>query len=116
MIACRENRTAMTIWIVLAAIVAVWALWTLVLSAMARGQIARKAASGGRQVLNMRGKLFRSPFAEGLTPLGLVYRVTLQDEESERAVVKLYAYDPGAWFSRHAAHVRQYSGGVWRDA
>lgn len=106
----------MTLWIIVAAVVAVWTIWMVVLGAKARAEIGRKAANGGRQVLSMRGKLLRSPFAEGLSPLGLVYRVTLQADHSDRAVVKLYAYDPGKWFSRHAAHVRQYSGGVWRDA
>lgn len=81
----------------------------------ARSAIAAKLRADGRRVLRMRGKLFRSPFATGLSPLAFVYRVTTQAPD-EDAKTKLYAYDPGAWFSRHEAHVRQYSGGVWRNA
>jgi hypothetical protein len=81
----------------------------------ARTAIAGKVRAGGREVLRIRGKWLRSPFAVGLSPLAFVYRVTMQSPE-ESAKTKLYAYDPGAWFSRHAAHVRQFSGGVWRDA
>ncbi|HET9160578.1 MAG TPA: hypothetical protein VFN88_08200 [Caulobacteraceae bacterium] len=66
-------------------------------------------------MVRLRAKWVRSPFAAGLSPLAVVYRVTTQGED-QSAKVKLYAYDPGRWFSRSESPVRQFSGGVWRDA
>ena len=78
-------------------------------------EIRRKVESGGRRVVRFRGKWLRSPLIAGLTPMAVIYRVTTQVGE-EAAKVKLYAYDPGRLFSRSIAPVRQFSGGVWRDA
>ena len=78
-------------------------------------EIHRKVEAQGRRVMRYRMRWLRSPLVAGLTPMALVYRVTTQVGE-EAAKVKLYAYDPGRWFSRSIATVRQFSGGVWRDA
>jgi hypothetical protein len=77
------------------------------LSVAGRREIRRKVESGGRRVVRFRAKWLRSPLVAGLTPFAVVYRVTTQVGE-EAAKVKLYAYDFGT--------VRQFSGGVWRDA
>ena len=89
----------------------------VIINLKAVDEISRRAANGGKRVVRVRLKALRSPFVSGLTPLALVYRVTTMTEaESSRANVRLYAYDPGRWFSRHVSSLRQFSGGVWRDA
>ena len=83
----------------------------------AMGQISRKVTASGKRVVRIRFKPIRSPFVSGLSPLAFVYRVTtIAEGEASKAIVRLYAYDPGRWFSRHGAALRQFSGGVWRDA
>ena len=99
-----------------AALVAVLAV-VLVMNRRAVGKISRKVSAGGKRVVRIRFKPIRSPFVSGLSPLAFVYRVTTMAEgEASKAIVRLYAYDPGRWFSRHGAALRQFSGGVWRDA
>jgi hypothetical protein len=89
----------------------------LVMNRKAAGEISRKVSSSGKRVVRIRFKPLRSPFVSGLSPLALVYRVTtMAEEEASKAIVRLYAYDPGRWFSRYGSSLRQYSGGVWRDA
>lgn len=107
----------MSSWVWIFAVVAVVVAVCLLFGLKARSTVARKVAIGGRRVLRIRGKWLRSPFARGLTPFALVYRVTTQsDDEGAKAVIKLYAYDCGRWFSRYEHEVRQFSGGVWRNA
>jgi hypothetical protein len=106
----------MSFWIGLAAIASGVLLAFVLIALHAANEVRVGAAKGGRQVLRLRAKLLRWPFASGLTPLAVVYRVTTQPAEPEaKAVVKLYAYDPGQVFLR-GSNVRQLSGGVWRDA
>src|SRR5215212_9183858 len=89
----------------------------LIINRKLAGEISRKASAGGKRVVRVRFKPLRSPFISGLSPLAFVYRVTTVAEgEASKAIVRLYAYDPGRWFSRHGASLRQFSGGVWRDA
>jgi hypothetical protein len=87
----------------------------LSLSATASREVRRRVEGGGRKVMRLKAKWLRSPFATGLSPLAIIYRVTTQVGE-DAAKVKLYAYDPGQWLSRTTSPVRQFSGGVWRDA
>jgi hypothetical protein len=91
------------------------AAMALTLNATAAAEIRRRVEGGGRQVVRLKAKWVRSPFTAGLTPLAVVYRVTTRSHD-ETLRVKLYAYDPGRWFSRTIDAVRQFSGGVWRDA
>jgi hypothetical protein len=89
----------------------------LLLNRKAVVAISRKASANGKRVVRIRFKALRSPFVSGLSPLAFVYRVTTTaEEETSKAAVRLYAYDPGRWFSRHETSLRQFSGGVWRDA
>lgn len=106
--------TITSVGILLAAVLRVTAL-AVFLHGKAIRAITRKAAGDGRRVVRVRRKMIVGLFAPGLTPLALVFRVTTQRTEAE-SKVKLYAYDPGRWFSRRATTVRQFSGGVWRDA
>jgi hypothetical protein len=79
-------------------------------------EVRRAAGAGRRKVVRLRAKLLRWPLTPGLTPLALVYRVTLEPPEPEaKTVTKLFAYDPGQIVLRGSS-VRQFSGGVWRDA
>jgi hypothetical protein len=91
---------------------------TLVLSRLAALPIARKVAERGKRVARIRRQWRPRLLVEGLTPLAFVYRVTtVSDEDGQpKATVRLYAYDPGQWLSRHRGNLRQFSGGVWRDA
>ena len=99
-----------------AVVVAVLAI-ILAMNLQAAGEISRKVSAGGKRVVRIRLKPIRSPFVSGLSPLAFVYRVTTMAEEgASKAIVRLYAYDPGRWFSRHGTSLRQFSGGVWRDA
>jgi hypothetical protein len=89
----------------------------LIMNRKAAGAISRKVSASGKRIVRIRFRPIRSPFVSGLSPLAFVYRVTTMAEgEASKAVVRLYAYDPGRWFSRHGANLRQFSGGVWRDA
>lgn len=85
---------------------------------LAAAPIAQKVLERGKRVTRIRRQWRPRLWAEGLTPFGLVYRVTTVSEDGEqaKATVRLYAYDPGQWFSRHRNPLRQLSGGVWRDA
>ena len=109
------SRELISLLIALGAAVFAVAAVVISLRVTAIAQIRRKVEAEGRRVVRLRGKWLRSPLIAGLTPLALVYRVTTQVGE-EAAKVKLYAYDPGRWLSRSIATVRQFSGGVWRDA
>ena len=91
------------------------ALGLLFMRVRAARKIARQATADGKQVIRIRPKLVRPLFISGLTPLAMIYRVTTTTEDS-KAQVRLYAYDPGMWFSRTDRSLRQYSGGVWRNA
>ena len=100
----------------IAAVVGVLAI-VLIMNRKAAREITRKVSAGGKRVVRIRFKPLRSPFVAGLSPLALVYRVTtMAEEEASKVIVRLYAYDPGRWFSRYGSSLRQYSGGVWRDA
>lgn len=103
---------------VIAAIVAALFLLLFLLAWLAARPVARKAAERGRRVARVRHQWLRKYFVEGLTFLAFVYRVTTvsEDDGQSKATVRLYAYDPGQWFSRHRSHLRLFSGGVWRDA
>ena len=84
----------------------------------AAAPIVSKVSERGKRVARIRRQWRPRLWAEGLTPLALVYRVTTVTEEEgqPKATVRLYAYDPGQWLSRHRGNLRQFSGGVWRDA
>jgi hypothetical protein len=89
----------------------------LIMNLKAAREITRKVSASGKRVVRIRFRPLRSPFVSGLSPLALVYRVTtMAEEEASKAIVRLYAYDPGRWFSRYGSSLRQFSGGVWRDA
>ena len=100
-------------------IVVVALVLIVIVNSRAAGEIVRKVSAGGKRVVRIRLKALRSPFVSGLTPLAFVYRVTTApevDAEASRAIVRLYAYDLGRWFSRRDTTLRQFSGGVWRNA
>jgi hypothetical protein len=106
----------MSFWIGMAAVAAGVLLGIGLIARHVADEVRRAAGAGRRKVVRLRAKLLRSPFTAGLTPMALVYRVTLQPPEPEaKSVTKLYAYDPGQVFLRGSS-VRQFSGGVWRDA
>jgi hypothetical protein len=99
-----------------AAVVGVLAI-VVIMNRKAAREITRKVTAGGKRVIRIRFKPLRSPFVTGLSPLALVYRVTtIAEEEASKVMVRLYAYDPGRWFSRYDSSLRLFSGGVWRDA
>ena len=95
------------------AVVVLLVLFVLFAWAGARA-VAERAAAAGRRVVRVRPRWVRNIFVSGLTPFAIVYRVTAESEG--RSTSRLYAFDPGQWFSRHNQPVRMFSGGVWRDA
>jgi hypothetical protein len=106
----------MNFWIGMAAVAAGVVLGIGLIARHVTDEVRKVAGAGRRKVVRLRAKLLRSPFTAGLTPLALVYRVTLQPAEPDaKTITKLYAYDPGQMFLRGSS-VRQFSGGVWRDA
>jgi hypothetical protein len=109
------SRESISLLIAVGGLVLAVAAVLISLNLTAVREIRRKVEAGGRKVVRLRVRWLRSPLTMGLTPLALVYRVTTQVGE-EAAKVKLYAYDPGRWLSRTVAPLRQFSGGVWRDA